>query len=1100
MKKITYALLLSFVAATLFAGSRFAFDASGILSADTLSFRIVHFSKGWKLTTEQGPKTVEFPGAADAEGVRRGTFRAGNGEFRLTQTMVSPQPERATVAWELASDEPVESEGLFLTARFPVREFLDRPLLLNGKALNFGAQYDAGRWRAWGGKRTGPESVLEIPLSGGRLFIRGDFTAMLQDNRRYSDDSWSLRIHFSPGGGAIGKAGLKLEFEFVPWPAHTLDLRKASNLAFRDETADDRRGGWPDQGPANDLSPLPAGRRDFRGIVFDILDAERNGGRSCIALRGKAREWLPDGTAVEAPGISGRYLYLLNALGWETPNPAPVGEVLVRYADGGEKGYALVSGADTANFWKPRWLERGIPVWKGENPSSEIGLYATRIELERKPLKEIVFRSAGNAVWLIAAATVTDAFIEADRNVPVVMEANDEWRPVGNPKPVAPGSIVDFSGLLDAPAGKYGPVRGAGERFEFAERPGVPARFWGINLCADCNFPDAEQARRLTEELAAAGYNLVRFHQFDNLLPDRSKGSSTTFDPEKLDRFDRLLACCKERGIYASLDLFSVRGPEKGELPEFPDRVISGHEMKALIFIRESAMRNWEAFSANLLNHVNPYTGLAWKEDPAIVNYCLVNEDTLSSTSQRSAFVRELYEREFREWLERKKLEADAKSRPVLWTKFLQETSRRGHARMAAFLRSIGAGAPVTGLNFINDNSTAVLREGFDLVDSHGYWAHPQFIGKNWRLPAAVDPECPVRAYGGIGSTLFTSRIFGKPYIVTEWDYTWPNPYGSAGAFLAGAYASLQGHAMMCRFNYAWTIDKLAAPASHLCFFDMANAPLRLLSERAGALFYLRGDVAESGAAFPVWLDRDFLDVPGHSRWMPQWTARAGLIGKCGVTFEPDKLPPGSRALLSLQARKPAAAVPVAGTGTEQEMFEALRREGALKPGEYDPERQSFRSSTGELALNRNAGSFQAVTPLSEGFVGPGGTRFEGKFARVAMSDGWSSVLVASRDGRPLAESGRILILHLTDCRNTGTRFANSELKVLERYGTLPLLMRRGVAELALKAKPGMRLYACGFDGRRLFELPARYSGGELAFRAENITPHGAVAVYELTK
>ena len=40
---------------------------------------------------------------------------------------------------------------------------------------------------------------------------------------------------------------------------------------------------------------------------------------------------------------------------------------------------------------------------------------------------------------------------------------------------------------MDAPAGKYGPLKRQGENFVFANGKGL--RFWGVNLVASANFP-----------------------------------------------------------------------------------------------------------------------------------------------------------------------------------------------------------------------------------------------------------------------------------------------------------------------------------------------------------------------------------------------------------------------------------------------------------------------------------------------------------------------------------------------------------------------------------------------------------------------------------
>ena len=44
-------------------------------------------------------------------------------------------------------------------------------------------------------------------------------------------------------------------------------------------------------------------------------------------------------------------------------------------------------------------------------------------------------------------------------------------------------------------------------------------------------------------------------------------------------------------------------------------------------------------------------------------------------------------------------------------------------------------------------------------------------------------------AYGGTLAEMFPSRLFGKPFTLTEWDFCNPSEYVCEGALLTGAYA-----------------------------------------------------------------------------------------------------------------------------------------------------------------------------------------------------------------------------------------------------------------------------------------------------------------------
>ena len=79
---------------------------------------------------------------------------------------------------------------------------------------------------------------------------------------------------------------------------------------------------------------------------------------------------------------------------------------------------------------------------------------------------------------LVAAALALACIAMAD----VVIRPEDGWTPVDGVRDIEAGSALDFSFLVDAPAGRYGRAKVVGENFEFENRPGIPQRFRGVNL------------------------------------------------------------------------------------------------------------------------------------------------------------------------------------------------------------------------------------------------------------------------------------------------------------------------------------------------------------------------------------------------------------------------------------------------------------------------------------------------------------------------------------------------------------------------------------------------------------------------------------------
>ena len=285
--------------------------------------------------------------------------------------------------------------------------------------------------------------------------------------------------------------------------------------------------------------------------------------------------------------------------------------------------------------------------------------------------------------------------------------------------------------------------------------------------------------------------------------------------------------------------------------------------------------------------------------------------------------------------------------------------------------------------------------------------------------------ESAVGRYAGGVSSMFISRVLGRPFTITEWDYVNPNCYNVEGAFLTGAYAALQDWSGLCRFNYAQDVRQINRPEWPLTwFFPSVNDPLRMLSERAGFLFFVRRDVRRSEIVYPFLIPAESMKDPSRPDDFPALPNRLGLIGRTGTMTVPvgktPVFPDGTRALLGMEKAMDVP-LPYIPCGVPQEDLKRMADAKLIPAGCYDPSADVYTSSTGELRLERQANRFRVSTPYSEGFVLKKNQSLNGTFASVANRLCFGAFLVASIDSRPLAESGRILILHLTDSKNSGS-------------------------------------------------------------------------------
>ncbi len=199
----------------------------------------------------------------------------------------------------------------------------------------------------------------------------------------------------------------------------------------------------------------------------------------------------------------------------------------------------------------------------------------------------------------------------------------------------APDNASSMAHLLDAPAGKHGFIRA--EKGRLVTDAG-PIRLHGTNLTGPANFPSHADADQLAARLARFGFNCVRLHYFDapygNFREEKLPGivaedpvTQRNLDPGQLDRFDYLIAAFKRRGIYVNINLHVARMwddrdgfPEQSGRPGM-DKGLDNFEPRMIELQKEYARK--------LLAHVNPYTRLAYAEDPCVAMVELNNENAL---------------------------------------------------------------------------------------------------------------------------------------------------------------------------------------------------------------------------------------------------------------------------------------------------------------------------------------------------------------------------------------------------------------------------------------------------------------------------------------
>ena len=674
-----------------------------------------------------------------------------------------------------------------------------------------------------------------------------------------------------------------------------------------------------------------------------------------------------------------------------------------------------------------------------------------------------------------------------------VVRQGDDWVPIEIRKDILKGSALDFSmlGLQDAPAGKYGQVRNVDGHFEFEKLPGRTQRFYGINLCFSAAFPDHGLADELAERLARNGYNAVRLHHYERQDFERSCVTNAAdgrlvLDAGNMDRLDYLCSRLIQKGIYLTTDLYTSRRVTWKEIGETDRDGMC--PFKTLVHFHPGAYSNWCAFAELFLGHRNPYTGRTYAEEPALLFLPLINEGRFPRDGWDEVRDLPCVRQTFAEWIHTERTRRPGAYPEVKGTEppSLEEMKESWHPavvenfqawselrlvpRLKAFLRDrLNCRALISNINCSAPASWVKVRSGaLDLIDNHGYVDHPSYPKRAWGLPIAFTGGNPLRSEENALYGDCFSRVFGKPYTETEWNWCYPGAYRAQSGLVAGSLAALQDWSGMWRFGYAHKMQNLQDRplAMDSSLFDIALDPVNLLAERAGIALFLRGDLKRLGpmAVCVVPEDDEYPAVVRSKAAIPDrcrnliWRTRVGT--DVGPSADPRMV-----------------SFPLAATNVP-ELVKADHRQAEV----------DLSSGRFVVRTERTAGGY-----AEQGLI-------DADCLRVTVRGAPAAVWATSLEDRGLRDASRLVLFHVTDVQNSGASF-NAKRTQLTAFGSLPLLARTGEADIELQTSATrMDVYAVDLSGRRLGRVPAEVSQGILRFRAAVNHDGAGVFVYEISR
>jgi hypothetical protein len=308
---------------------------------------------------------------------------------------------------------------------------------------------------------------------------------------------------------------------------------------------------------------------------------------------------------------------------------------------------------------------------------------------------------------------------------------------------------------------------------------------------------------------------------------------------------------------------------------------------------------------------------------------------------------------------------------------------------MSRYLKGdLGVKCPITGTADHSHTSspypmlTSLAK--LDILDGHVYWEHPG-SSEPQNTPMVDDP---------LHSTvvqLSRTAVSGKPYTVSETNHPFPNEWAAEGIPIIAAYGAFQDWDAIVMY----TFEPKRAPDWKPYIgdaFDISLDPVRMTEMAAGALLFLRGDVAAARQT----VDRTYSrEEVLQSRLLPH--------------SEQPYFTPGFPLALPLEHEVRIQSLDGPPTQT-------------LAASAKNP----IVSDTGELAWyegGKRTGLVTVDTGRTQALVGFAATHHATlRNLGAEIRNQFATILLTSLDGKPLAQSGKMLL-------TTGSRVANSGMK-----------------------------------------------------------------------
>jgi len=625
---------------------------------------------------------------------------------------------------------------------------------------------------------------------------------------------------------------------------------------------------------------------------------------------------------------------------------------------------------------------------------------------------------------------------------------------------------VDISFVFEGekPAGQHGFLTVEGDHFAFED--GTEARFWGTCFNSGQNFPTHEGAEMVAKRLAKFGVNMMRTHQMDsewatpNIFQSnraKPKDNTRSFDPESIDRLDYLIYCLKQQGIYTYLDILTYRQFRPGDDVDAVDELPQA--AKPYTYFDPRLIELQKEFARDLWTHINPYTGLAYCDDPAIALSEIKNESDLFTQHVTLEPYRTRFEAMYRAWATDKDLEVpagdvDFTEPDQQMAQFFVDVMQDFYAEFIAYLRSIGVKIPIAGTNWTRKMGVTAAQLTTDFTDSHCYWNFPL-----WETGGTQTTPMVSVKHNTLASLSFV-RLLDRPFFVSEWDHAWPDEWRAESSLAYAAVAALQGWGGLTIHTYRYAswgpVDSIGGGTSTINgityrnHFDAFNDPAKFGLFPHAALLFRRGDVKASQNSVAVDVNADIADYL--------------LLGQEQIA-----------ALELVEKQRVGIGLP----GEDQGAAKRVSIDAGLD--EADGE---VTSDTGELyrSWDKRFGWIDTdMTKAAYGFLAEAG-KIELQGLTLDVQTDFATIALSSLTDAPIAETDTLLLTAVGRSDNSGAKYDEAHQQQFD-FGHGPILIEPIEAEIALQTNcPHLKVWLISDKGEAVLRLPATYADGVLKF------------------